>query len=472
MGAAADATDTRYYVLLPWWSLRGWKLLPYALRHRARRRTEFFYGWEWELIRACDGQTEVRWDELGDGQRACYDRWEREGIIRRCPPGQRLRPEQEYRLYPARFKESVHWSITGRCNFRCRHCFMSAPHAAQGEPSWDQLMAMLDAFERCGIQCLSLTGGEPLIRTDFWELVDEILRRGMIVTSIFTNGLLVTDNFLDGLEARGMRPAILFSFDGVGWHDWMRGVPGAERAVVDAMGRCRERGVPTTATMVICRENVGVLRETVNLLASLGCRLLKVGSATPQGEWLDQPEHYLTQGEAYEAFLEYIPHFFEDGVPISLELEGFFDYSRQRDEFGSFLEKHTDEGSFARVLMCGHVRREMYVSPKGNVLPCMSMVGGPIEEMFPNMLGTPLEEILDSKSLYMDIADLRVSDFMARNPDCAACEWRTQCCGGCRAFAVMDDGTDYLAKDMVACEYYRGGWKDRKDKLLRSLGKL
>ncbi len=51
---------------------------------------------------------------------------------------------------------------------------MSAPHAVTGEPSWDELMVMLDSFERCGIRGIGLTGGEPLIRKDFWPLVDEI----------------------------------------------------------------------------------------------------------------------------------------------------------------------------------------------------------------------------------------------------------------------------------------------------------
>ncbi len=468
----ASGGQARHYILTPWWSLRGWKLLPYAIQHLSYPHTEFFREDVFRLLEACDGRTEVRWDGLDDRQRARYDHWEQNGFIRRCGPDESLRPEQEYRFYPVRFKESVQWSITGRCNFRCRHCFMSAPHAAQGEPSWDQLMAMLDAFERCGIKVMNLTGGEPMVRADFWELVDEILRRGMCVSTIYSNGLLVTDEFLDGLEARGLQPAIQFSFDGVGWHDWMRGVPGAERIVVDAMRRCRERGVPTTASMVICRESVGTIRESVNLLASLGCRMLKVGNASPQGEWLDQPEHYLTQEETYEAFLEYIPRFFEDGAPITLGLEGFFTYDRQRGEIGSPQEKRVDEGNFARALMCGHVRREMYVSPKGNVLPCMSMVGGPIEEKFPNMLEVPLEQILDDGSLYMDITNLRVSDFMAHNPDCAACEWRTQCCGGCRAVAVRDGSTNYLAKDMITCEYYRGGWKTRKDELLSGLGLL
>ena len=62
------------------------------------------------------------------------------GIIMRCPKGARLASEQEYRFYKARFKERVQWSITGKCNYCCKHCFMSAPEGVQGEPTWDELL--------------------------------------------------------------------------------------------------------------------------------------------------------------------------------------------------------------------------------------------------------------------------------------------------------------------------------------------
>ena len=386
--------------------------------------------------------------------------------------GERLRPEQEYRFYPARFKEDVQWSVTGRCNYKCRHCFMSAPYAAQGEPSWEQLMTMLDAFDRCGIRNLSLTGGEPMVRRDFWELTDAILARDLLIPTLYSNGLLITDAFLDKLEARRMRPAIQFSFDGVGHHDWMRGVPGAEKAVLDALRRCRERGFPTGVSMVVCRESIGSLRKSVNRMASLGVRSMKVGNASPQGEWRKQAEHDLSQAELYEAFLEYIPHFFEDGAPLTLGLEGFFNYDADRKKIGAFNEKDISEDLFAKTILCGHFRRSLYVSPKGNVLPCMSMVGGPIEEQFPNLLETPLEDILDQQSVYMDITGLRVSDYMEHNPECRTCEYRTECCGGCRALAVRSHPRDYLSKDPYTCEYFRGGWKRKKDELLERLGRL
>ena len=472
MSYTVEAMDPRRYILSPGYAFRGWKLLPYAVQYLSSPRTEYFREEEWELFSACDGQKDIEWDTLTDVQRDLYDHWEKDGFIRRAGEGERLKPYQEYRFYPARFKESVQWSITGRCNYKCRHCFMSAPHAAQGEPSWEQLMHMLDAFSRCGIHNLNLTGGEPMFRKDFWELVDEIHKRGIAIPTIYSNGLLITDAFLDKLAMRGMRPTIQFSFDGVGHHDWMRGVPGAEKAVLDALRRCQERNIPTSVSMVVCRESVSSLRESVNLMASLGVRSMKVGNASPQGEWKNEPEHYLTHPELYEAFLEYIPHYFEDGKPLTLGLEGFFFYDKEREKLSAIHEKNIPETDFPKALMCGHVRREMYVSPKGNILSCMSMVGGPIEEQFPNMLETPLEDILDQDSLYMDIVNFRVSDFMAHNPECQTCEYRTACCGGCRAIAVRDHPTDYLAKDLITCEYFKGGWKDKKDAVLRSIGQI
>ena len=280
----------------------------------------------------------------------------------------------------------------------------------------------------------------------------------------------MTDDFLDRLEARRLHPAIQFSFDGVGHHDWMRGVPGAEQIAVDALRRCRERKIPTSVSMVLCRESRGAIRESVNLMASLGVRHMKIGAANPQGEWLKEPEHYLTRIELFETFLEYIPQYFEDGKPISIGLEGFFSYDLPDSGAYAIHERNVAETSFGKAQMCGHVRRGMYVSPRGNVLPCMSMVGSPIEQQFPNMLEKPLEEILDTDSLYMNIVSFTVKDYMDHNPECRECEYRTACCGGCRATAVRDHLDDYLAKDLEVCEYYKGGWKEKKDALLRELG--
>ena len=270
----------RYLISRPY-VLRGWKKLPYALQNYVSGKTDFFRQDDFFLLQCCDGQTVIDREKLTEEETKRIDHWLENGFIRECGPGERLEPYQEYRFYPVRFKKEVQWSITGRCNYRCRHCFRSAPHAAQGEPTFDELMVMLDAFDRCGIRTVQLTGGEPMVRGDFWQLVDAILKRHISITVLYSNGLLVTDEFLDKLEERGLRPHIQFSYDGAGHHDWMRGVDGAEKIVLDAMRRCRERGFRFSASMVLCRESVGCIRESVNLLASLGCDGVKIGAACP-----------------------------------------------------------------------------------------------------------------------------------------------------------------------------------------------
>lgn len=466
-----DEGNRRIYILSPAYCLRGWKLLPFGITQARGTNTEFVDKETYALMLDCDGETLIDYDALSEKQKAWYDFWEEQNVIQRCTEKKHLLPYQEYKAYDCRYKSSISWSITGKCNYSCRHCFMSAPHALTGEPSYEQLMTMLDSFERCGIRGIGLTGGEPLIRPDFWQLVDEIRKRDMFITTIYSNGKLVDDRFIEELEKRDLHPVVQLSFDGVGHHDWMRGVKGAEQIAVDAFRRCQKHGIRTSASMALCRESAPSIRETVKLLASVGCSSFKINNASPQGEWKNEPEHYLTDAEANQIYLDYIPYFFEDGAPLSLVLEGLFHYNTEEKVEQGMYEKWIPEANFADAPMCAVVRRSMYVSPEGNVLPCMSLVATPIEKEFPNLLTQPLEEILDDPSHYMSVINFRIQDFMDHNPECRECEYREACCGGCRATALITSPDDYLAKDMKACEYFKGGWKKRKEDILRAIGR-
>lgn len=107
---------------------------------------------------------------------------------------------------------------------------MSAPDAKYGELSHEQIMSIVDQLIGCGVMEVSLTGGEPLVRRDFMEIVDALLAGGIRITTIYSNGKLVTDKLLDQLAEREIRPEFNMSYDGVdGWHDWLRGIPDAEK---------------------------------------------------------------------------------------------------------------------------------------------------------------------------------------------------------------------------------------------------
>ena len=57
----------------------------------------------------------------------------------------------------------------------------------------------------------------------------------MVIGKIYTNGWLLNEEVLDQFASRGMKPQISVSFDGVGWHDWMRGIQGAEERTLNAL---------------------------------------------------------------------------------------------------------------------------------------------------------------------------------------------------------------------------------------------
>ena len=120
---------------------------------------------------------------------------------------------------------------------------MSAPDAKYGELTHEQIMKIVNDMGNCGVLRCTLTGGEALVRSDFWDIVDGLLEREILITQIYSNGFLVNEKFLDELEKRGIHPEINMSFDGTGHHDWLRGIPGAEQAVRKAFLLCQKRGI-------------------------------------------------------------------------------------------------------------------------------------------------------------------------------------------------------------------------------------
>ena len=204
------------YIIEERYQLRGWSLLPYALVDRETGRTRFISFQEMEALKLCSGRIDTDLPLIPAKLRDILPGLEQAGIIRPANAGETLRPEQEYRKYPARYIRTAHWSVTGRCNYRCRHCYMSAPDARYGELSHDQVMKLARELSDCGIMEVTLTGGEPLVRGDFLELVDALLEGDIRITRIYSNGALVQEPLLRELDARGIRPEFNMSYDGPG----------------------------------------------------------------------------------------------------------------------------------------------------------------------------------------------------------------------------------------------------------------
>ncbi len=457
------------YILNDRFLLRGWEKLPHALADRKTGRVRFLSPWEMEALQLCDGRIETSLPLISRELRDLLPILEKNGIVRPAEAGETLRPEQEYRRYKARYIQMAHWSVTGRCNYRCKHCFMSAPDAKCGELSHEQIMKTVQELSDCGVMKVSLTGGEPLLRKDFLEIVDALIERDIRITQIYSNGALVREPLLKALDERGIHPEFNMSYDGVGWHDWLRGVPGAEEAVDTAFRLCRDMGFPTGAEMCLHRNNKHLLRETVLHLAELGCRHLKTGTISNEGEWKKHGGGLdLEADELFELYFAYLPQYYEDGMPLDLHLGGFFSASpREPQRYDiPFMRSPCDP---TKTCLCHSARNVLYISPDGRALPCMLLSGMEIEKQFPLISELGLARCL-TDPFYLRFIDTRLSEFLALHPECRACRYKSRCYGGCRASAMSDSGeNDWMAIDETCCRFFRGGYADRVIAFMREL---
>jgi len=458
-----------FYRLKERYSLRGWELLPYAVVDKTSPDPLFINGVEMDALKLCNGKVDFDIPLIPKEIRGVLPRFLEEGIIEECKQGEGMLPEQGYRKYPARCIRSVLWSITGRCNYKCRHCYMSAPDAKYGELSHEETMRIIRELGECGIRDVSLTGGEPLVRKDFLEIVDGLLGQGIHISRIYTNGALVNRELLKALDDRGMHPEFNMSFDGVGWHDWLRGIPGAEKLVDRAFLLCREMGFPTGAEMCIHKGNKDTLRQSVLHLRDVGCRSLKTNPIANIGSWAENGYgESIGIDEVDQLYLDYIPKYYDDGMPLNIQLGGLFMASPRRPDRYIIPEYHHTSDP-RQCCICGHARMTMYISPEGRALPCMSLTGMAIQDEFPLVTELGISKCL-TDSRYMDFLDTRADRVLEHNPECRDCIWRSWCLGGCRASGLSDSGErDLLYKDEATCKMYSDGLMWRLISLMKEI---
>ena len=445
-----------YYKLKSGYILRGWDKLPWLLIERPWNQAETLSQDMFQVLLFCDGETEEIPDALQPVLCQCIEK----GWVEPCENPQPLDQDQYYRYYHNRYVQMVFWSVTGKCNYRCRHCYMDAPDAALGELSTEEALDLIDQMAACGVLRVDITGGEPFVRRDFWQLVDRIVSYKMTIGMVYTNGWLLNEHVLDEFERRGLKPEFSLSFDGVGWHDWMRGVPGAEDAALRAMRLCKARGFRTNAEMCVHRGNADTLAQTVEVLREAGAHALKMGGVTMTDLWKrNHGGNALSDIEYYNAMLRYIPQYYEAGCPIDIVLGGIIILNRD-GSYRIVADRYDGTEKALDCHLCGAVRWSSYITPEGRLLPCIAMTSSQEQYRFPKVQDIGLKQGL-SDSYYMRFVDNRVKDLLAVNAECAACEYRLKCGGGCRAGALLGGDHSLMGCDRGMCFLWKEGFAER-----------
>lgn len=323
----------------------------------------------------------------------------------------------------------ISWNITSLCNLHCKHCYL--PARDKRDPSTvdtSEELTTPEAFQLIDqialVQpevMLILSGGEPLMRRDVFELAEYASEKGMMVV-LGSNGILITERVARKLKERGIT-GVSISLDSLKpeMHDRIRSCSGAWESAVKAIHICRERGLSVQINTVVTQENYNELSNMADYAENIGAKVFSPFFlvCTGRGEEITDitPEQY----ENILSFIEESQGKY-NGMMIRPRCAPTFRRILYQNKPLSPLLK-MDTG---RCMAGAHYCR---IAPGGDVTPCpyMPLSAGNVRER-------SFQALWESSTV---LKPLRLPSLKGK---CGYCEFRLLC-GGCRAraFAAYDD---------------------------------
>ncbi|MCX7816259.1 MAG: heme b synthase [Syntrophales bacterium] len=337
----------------------------------------------------------------------------------------------------------IAWEVTRRCNLACIHCRADAKsEGGVGELTTEEAKKFLLEVSKLGRPVLILTGGEPLLRGDIFDLADYGNSLGLKVV-MATNGTLVDRSVAREIKKVGIQ-RVSVSLDGAdeNSHDTVRGMRGAFNGALRGIRMLVRENVEFQINTTVTENNVHQLRDIHKLAVLLGAAAHHVFFLVPVGRGKGLVEKGL-KSEEYEEVLE---NFYEISIRSSIPVKAtcapqFYRIARQKCENVKGVNRKTEvrglatetRGCLAGISFC-------FVSHAGHVQPCgyLEIDCGQIRE-------EGFTRIWESCEVFEKLRDL--SNLRGK---CGRCEFRVVC-GGCRARAYESSG-DFLDEEPL-CLY-------------------
>lgn len=160
----------------------------------------------------------------------------------------------------------VIWNLVRRCNLNCVHCYsLSTDVDFAGELTTEEVGVVMDDLKAFGVPVLILSGGEPLIRPDIFDISHRAKDLGFYV-GLSSNGTLIDPEMSEKIAAVGY-DYVGVSLDGIGVvHDQFRRQAGAYEAALNGIRLCHERGIKVGLRFTMTERNVESLPEMLDLI--------------------------------------------------------------------------------------------------------------------------------------------------------------------------------------------------------------
>lgn len=308
--------------------------------------------------------------------------------------------------------------LTYRCNFRCVHCYL-VEFRSPGELSREEWRNTLDDLASQGCLFLTLTGGEPLLRKDFFDIAGDARDRRFALR-VFTNGSLVDESVAREFAKIGTLSTEVSLY---GMTDEVSKAVTTKRhsaeVVLEAIQRLRSHGVPVKIKVPVLKQNLHELPAMRSFAERVGAGFLANPNITPRDDGNLAPLAHGLDDEALAAY------------------------------YGEHVPKAGRKSLKPESTMCSTARNALVISPWGDVYPCVQ-----IKESVGNVREKSIADIWRRSPLLDELRNLRVRDYTG----CSSCGKSgakkgdsapiAQCAGMARSATGSFTGRDAITERM------------------------
>ncbi len=373
----------------------------------------------------------------------------------------------------------IFWELTRACKLACKHCRAKAQKERHpDELSFEEAKKVIEQIKAFGkpYPLVVITGGDPLLREDVFEMVKHGVTSGLRIAMAFSGTDLATLEVLESLKEAGVS-RIAISIDGSNEtiHDGFRGIKGTFRESMKTLKNARKAGVSTQINTTVTKFNLHDLANIAKLAIENGVTLWDVFFVVPTGR---AKIEYMPSSQEFEDILNWLydvskktglnikssaathlrrielqrdaglePKVTELYYELLDQLDGFEKYDSAGSivagghgkslvsSVSSYSGEHKGDDGIRRMMGITDGRGMLFISHVGEVYPSgfLPLVAGNVRER-------SLKEIYNESKIFKDLKDPE-----KLKGKCGRCEYR-RICGGSRARAFALTG-DYLSQE-------------------------
>jgi len=301
---------------------------------------------------------------------------------------------------------SVQLDLTYRCNERCVHCYLD--HDDHGEMTTTEIKKLLDELAAAGVFFLTMSGGEILLRKDFFEIL-EYARALLFSVKLKTNAVMIRERQAERIRSLGVQSVQISIYSHrPEVHDAITKVPGSLKRSLQAIRLLKAHGLNVTIADVLMLQNIQDYPGVRALAAELGVLFTIDPTITPK---IDGDRSILNLNVDRTA----LGRVFRDEALVG-SVEEFCRPPKEAD----------DDDLDGQPCSAGHTA--CYVSPYGDVYPCVQF---PLPSG--NVRRTPFLEIWRRSEQLNEVRSITLRDL----PSCSKCVHGATCTR-CPGLAYME----------------------------------